>query len=116
MKKKLLAVLMVLALIISIAPTAFAEHEHDYKAHSNNDGTHNLSCNCGLGVENVTCLDNDGDGKCDSCGYVKYVAPDEEHEHDYKAHSNNDGTHELSCNCGLSVKNITCLDYKGDEI
>ena len=62
MKKKLLAVLMVLALIISIAPTAFAEHEHDYKAHSNNDGTHDLSCNCGLRVQNITCLDYDGDG------------------------------------------------------
>ena len=75
MSKKILAMLMALAMIISMVPmSAMAEevvHEHDYKAHSNNDGTHDLSCNCGLDVENVTCLDNDGDGACDSCGYQK---------------------------------------------
>ncbi len=89
------------------------EHEHNYVAHSNNDGTHTLSCTCGGEVKDITCNDNDGDGKCDSCGYQKYVAPEEEHEHNYVAHSNNDGTHTSSCNCGLSIT-INCLDNDGD--
>ena len=49
---------------------------YDASVTSNNDGTHNINCTCGSYVQ-VGCLDNDGDGKCDSCGYVKYVAPDE---------------------------------------
>ncbi len=90
-------------------------HEHDFEAGvtSNNDGTHNVNCSCGEFVT-VPCLDNDGDGKCDSCGYQKYVAPDEEHEHNYVAHSNNDGTHTSSCNCGLS-SNADCFDNDGDN-
>ena len=88
------------------------EHEHNYVPHSNNDGTHTSSCNCGLEVT-LNCADNDGDNKCDSCGYVKYVAPDEEHEHNYVPHSNNDGTHTSSCNCGLEVT-LNCADNDGD--
>ena len=51
-------------------------HECTFEAGvtSNEDGTHNVNCECGAYVT-ITCLDNDGDGKCDSCGYVKYVAP-----------------------------------------
>ena len=116
-KKKLLAVLMVLALIISIAPTAFAEHEHEHEynnAVSDGAGHHDLSCNCGQEVKGITCLDSNGDGKCDSCGYVKYTKPEDSHEHNYVAHSNGNGTHDLSCNCGLEVKGITCLDSNGD--
>ena len=79
---------------------------------SNDDGTHKVNCKCGNFVT-VNCLDNDGDGKCDSCGYQKYIAPEGEHEHNYIAHSNNDGTHLLVCNCGKSVK-FTCLDSDGD--
>ena len=54
------------------------DHECTFDAGvtSNNDGTHNINCTCGSYVQ-VGCLDNDGDGKCDSCGYIKYVAPDE---------------------------------------
>ncbi len=88
------------------------EHEHNYVAHSNNDGTHLLTCKCG-GEVTVKCMDNDGDGKCDSCGYQKYVAPEEDHEHNYVAHSNNDGTHLLTCNCGGEVT-VKCLDNDGD--
>ena len=101
MNNRILTMLLALAMIISVVPmTAMADEgecEHNYVAHSNNDGTHTLSCNCGRKVENITCLDNNGDGKCDSCGYQKYVAPNKPHEHNYVAHSNNDGTHTYSC-------------------
>ena len=90
-------------------------HEHDYVAHSNNDGTHNLSCTCGLTSENVTCVDMDGDRYCDSCDYELYKQIVTPHEHDYVAHSNNDGTHDLSCTCGLTSENITCADMNGDR-
>ena len=117
MNKKILAMLLALAMIISVVPmTAMAaegECEHNYVPHSNNDGTHTSSCNCGNEVT-INCLDNNGDGKCDACGYQKYTKPEGEHEHNYIAHSNNDGTHNSSCNCGLEVKNITCLDNDGD--
>ena len=117
-KTKIIALLMSCLMVIGLIPgTVFAADsacEHDYVAHSNNDGTHDLSCNCGLSVENITCSDSNGDGKCDSCGYQKYVAPEEDHTHNYVAHSNNDGTHDLSCNCGLSVEDVTCLDNDGD--
>ena len=89
-------------------------HEHNYVAHSNNNGTHLLTCNCGLEIKDVTCLDNNGDGKCDACGYQKYNDDGNTHEHNYIAHSNNDGTHYLTCNCGLEVKDVTCLDNNGD--
>ena len=70
-------------------------HEHNYIPHSNNDGTHTSSCSCGLSVT-IGCLDNDGDGKCDSCGYQKYV-----HVCEGGAWtSNNDGTHSSKCSCG----------------
>ena len=85
---------------------------YDAGVTSNDDGTHNINCQCGKFVT-VGCLDNDGDGKCDSCGYQKYIAPEGEHEHNYIAHSNNDGTHLLTCNCGKSVT-VTCLDSDGD--
>ena len=62
----------------------------------------------------INCLDNNGDGKCDACGYQKYVAPEEDHEHNYVPHSNNDGTHTSSCNCGNEVR-IDCLDNDGDD-
>ena len=117
MNKKFLTMLMALAMLVSIVPmAAMAEegHEHNYEAQSNHDGTHTLSCICGLEVENIPCLDNDGDGECDSCGYVKYTKPEDSHEHNYVAHSNGNGTHDLSCNCGLEVKGITCLDSNGD--
>ena len=54
------------------------DHECDFEAGitSNEDGTHNINCSCGEFVT-VKCLDNDGDGKCDSCGYQKYVAPED---------------------------------------
>ena len=117
MNKRILTMLMALAMLVSIVPmAAMAEegHEHNYVANSNGDGTHDLSCDCGLGVEGITCLDSNGDGKCDSCGYVKYTKPEDSHEHNYVAHSNGNGTHDLSCNCGLEVKGITCLDNDGD--
>ena len=89
------------------------DHEHNYVLHSNNDGTHTSSCNCGNEVT-INCLDNNGDGKCDACGYQKYVAPEKDHEHNYVPHSNNDGTHTSSCNCGNEVR-IDCLDNDGDD-
>ena len=85
---------------------------YDAGVTSNEDGTHNINCECGKFVT-IGCLDNDGDGKCDSCGYQKYTAPEDEHEHNYVAHSNNDGTHLLTCSCGKSVT-VNCLDSNGD--
>ena len=59
----------------------------------------------------VNCLDNDGDGKCDSCGHQKYPS----HKCDFEAGvtSNKDGTHNVNCSCGKFVK-VNCLDNDGD--
>ena len=140
------------------------EHECSYEAGVTSDGNgkHTVKCECGKTVE-ISCLDNDGDGKCDSCGYQKYVhtcsfdagitpnekgshrincdcgkyvvfqcqdadgdnkcdscaesmyeIPNVEHEHNYVTHSNNDGTHTTSCNCGGAVT-LNCMDYDGDN-
>ncbi len=77
---------------------------------SNSDGTHNVNCSCGQFVK-VDCLDNNGDGKCDSCGYQKYPG----HECTFEAGvtSNGDGTHNVNCSCGQFV-NVKCLDNNGD--
>ena len=106
--------LLALAMIISVVPmTAMAEEAHkcDFEAGvtSDGDGTHNINCSCGKFVK-VNCLDNDGDGKCDSCGYVKYA-----HKCDFEAGvtSNGDGTHNINCSCGKFVK-VNCLDNDGD--
>ena len=90
-------------------------HEHDYVSpQSNNNGTHTLSCNCGLEVT-LNCGDYNGDRFCDSCGY-EMMPPAPPHEHNYVAYSNNDGTHTLSCNCGLSYDPMKCMDYDGDGL
>lgn len=90
-------------------------HEHNYVSHPNNDGTHNLSCTCGGAYEDVTCIDADGDRFCDSCEYEMYREITTPHEHNYVSHSNNNGTHNMSCTCGGFVENVTCLDVDGDN-
>ena len=78
-------------------------HEHNYVAHSNGNGTHDLSCNCGLGVKGVTCLDSNGDGKCDSCGYQKY-APVCKHGFQYVKDNGDGKTHKATCrDCGIVI-------------
>ena len=77
---------------------------HNYIAHSNNDGTHLLVCNCGKSVK-FTCLDSDGDGKCDSCGYQKYPTCDHK-PGPWK--SNDNGTHTSACACGKNTTTEAC--------
>ena len=88
-------------------------HEHNYVTHTNNNGTHTLSCTCG-GSVTMNCTDgNVNDGLCDSCGYRLYEDPTTKpgtHEHKYVAHTNNNGTHNTSCTCGLGEQNIACVD------
>lgn len=73
-------------------------HACDYEAGvtSNGDGTHNINCECGNFVA-FSCLDSDGDGDCDSCGFKKYIHVCE----GGKWTSNNNGTHSSKCTCGL---------------
>lgn len=97
---------------------AVREHECDYQPESNEDGTHNLVCVCGNSVNGLTCNDgNVNDGKCDTCGYRLYDDPTQrpnEHEHNYVAHSNNNGTHDTSCTCGLGEEAVACVDADKD--
>ena len=115
MNKKFLTMLMALAMLVSIVPMAAMaaeEHDCDYHGDSNGDGTHYLVCDCGVKVDWLfTCLDSDGDGKCDSCGYQMYPG----HECTFEAGvtSNGDGTHNVNCSCGQFVK-VDCLDNNGD--
>ena len=66
---------------------------------SNNNGTHNVNCSCG-NYMTVKCLDPDGDGKCDSCGYLMYC------NHISKSVKNNkNGTHTFFCrDCGEKLE------------
>ena len=114
------------------------DHTYEAGVTSNNNGTHNVNCSCGNSVE-IKCLDPDGDGKCDSCGYLMYcnhtsqTAKDngdgthtffcndcgkelETEDHTYEAGvtSNNDGTHNVNCSCGDFVT-YKCYDYDGDH-
>ena len=84
------------------------EHQHSHVAHPNNDGTHNLSCNCGALTQNVVCSDDDNDGYCDNCKY--WV-----HKCDFEAGivSDGKGSHVIYCSCGNSME-FTCMDYDGD--
>lgn len=79
----------------------------------NEKGSHRINCDCGKYVV-FQCQDADGDNKCDSCAESMYEIPNVEHEHNYVTHSNNDGTHTTSCNCGGAVT-INCMDYDGDN-
>ena len=105
MKKKLLAMLLVLAMVISIVPlTAIAEdcdHEHaDYSHYvSNGKGQHDIICpDCDEGVFGwmFQCknADTDYNGYCDKCGFNCCM-------HSSKSLKNNeDGTHTFYCqNC-----------------
>ena len=116
MKQKLLALLLTLTFVFSMAPlTVFAadnakdpNHECDFAAGSvsNHDGTHKTYCSCGDSVT-YKCYDYDGDHACDSCGYKMGCL------YDAGVTSNNDGTHNVNCSCG-NYMTVKCLDSDGD--
>lgn len=72
---------------------------------------HQFMCTCNslIGVA-MNHNDADGDRFCDGCKYEMYEAVEGDHEHKYVAHSNNNGTHNTSCTCGLGENNIACVD------
>lgn len=42
---------------------------------TNHDGTHSIFCAvCGVEIHSESCMDDDGDGYCDACGYAIAVA------------------------------------------
>lgn len=87
---------------------ATGEHKYEADVTSNENGTHNVNCECGAYVT-VNCIDADGDLKCDSCGYQKY--PECNHEGEQKLECNYDGTHNALCaGCKkLMAKDIPCV-------
>ncbi len=87
---------------------ATGEHKYEADVTSNENGTHNVNCECGAYVT-VNCIDADGDLKCDSCGYQKY--PECNHEGEQNLECNYDGTHNARCaGCKkLMAKDIPCV-------
>lgn len=72
------------------------ECEHDWKAVSNNDGTHTWVCTkCEERGETEDCEFGE-DGICINCGYEQ-PAEEEECDHEWEYTSNEDGTHTKHC-------------------
>ena len=72
------------------------ECEHDWKAVSNNDGTHTWVCTkCEDRGETEDCEFGE-DGICIHCGYEQ-PAEEEECDHEWEYTSNEDGTHTKHC-------------------
>ncbi|SET31172.1 hypothetical protein SAMN02910413_2491 [Pseudobutyrivibrio sp. C4] len=79
---------------------AAEECEHDWKAVSNDDGTHTWVCTkCEEQGETEDCEFGE-DGICIHCGYEQ-PAEEEECDHEWEYTSNDDGTHTKRCTkCG----------------
>jgi len=77
------------------------ECEHDWKAVSNDDGTHTWVCTkCEEKGETEDCEFGE-DGICVHCGYEQ-PAEEEECDHEWEYTSNDDGTHTKRCaKCGV---------------
>ena len=77
------------------------ECEHDWKAVSNDDGTHTWVCTkCEEQGETEDCEFGE-DGICIHCGYEQ-PAEEEECDHEWEYTSNDDGTHTKRCTkCGV---------------
>ncbi|SFO56584.1 Ig-like domain (group 2) [Pseudobutyrivibrio sp. JW11] len=77
------------------------ECEHDWKAVSNDDGTHTWVCTkCEEKGETEDCEFGE-DGICIRCGYEQ-PAEEEECDHEWEYTSNDDGTHTKRCTkCGV---------------
>lgn len=89
-------------------------HKHNFLYSSNNNGSHEVKCisdGCDdkyKKSEKCTYEDN----KCVDCGFELKV--DEDHTHTYSYTSNNNGTHDASCECGMTIKKESC-DFS-DEV
>lgn len=132
MKKRTLAVLLTMLLVISMVPmAAMAEgtcecgYEYMY-ANYNGNGTHTWICSsCGLpvspdetpnGSTTESCTAG-ADGDCTECGYGVTVGHDHWDE-SVKCEPNGDGTHTWYCghdDCGKDLGTYSC-EYNNEDI
>ena len=108
MKKNVLALLLAIAMVISIVPIA-ALADVDHSTHEVEEyvyvGQNEHAAKCDCGEELYTdCEDADADGKCDACGHEM------NHENELVSFtSNNNGTHHVKCSCGAEG-DLKCVD------
>lgn len=118
MKKRTLAMLLALVLVISIVPmAAMAEecaHVGPNHAVGNGDGTHNYICDsCNEPFEtNVSCS-YDETGFCYGCQQGKPPVKCE-HVGVTEVIANNDGTHSIKCHCGEIIETDKCGYVDGE--
>lgn len=126
MKKRTLAVLLTLLLVISMVPMAAMAEDvcecGDSRSYAytymggNDDGTHTYYCgDCDKFVETENCTYG-ADGCCVNCSYD----PNADHNHwDYVEYEpNGDGTHAATCkydNCGKDLGTYSC-EYNNEDI
>lgn len=121
--KKLLSMLMAIALVISLVPAiaASADGECDhvgtkYTYTNNGDGTHTTTCECGESLGTSVCYWENATTPC-ACGSYKPVEPVEpECDHvgtKYTYANNGDGTHTTTCECGEVLGTNDCVWENG---
>lgn len=91
-------------------------HTHEFgPAWKYDNYTHWLECSCTHRIDSASHVDTNGDGKCDTCGYVLPVAPPS-HTHEYSANWSYDAyTHWRECSCKESRADIgEHADTNGD--